>query len=67
MDQAALRLLLEEVRNSHVPPEQAIHQLRHLPFEDLGFAKIDHHRTLRVGLPEVIYSAGKTQEKKVTG
>jgi len=63
MDQAALRTLLEEVRDSHVSPEQAIHQLRHLPFEDLGFAKIDHHRPLRVGLPEVIYSAGKTPEQ----
>jgi pyridinium-3,5-biscarboxylic acid mononucleotide synthase len=63
MDQAALRTLLEEVRDSHVSPEQAIHRLRHLPFEDLGFAKIDHHRPLRVGMPEVIYSAGKTPEQ----
>lgn len=63
MDQTALRTLLEEVRDSHVSPDQAIHQLRHLPFEDLGFAKIDHHRPLRVGMPEVIYSAGKTPEQ----
>ena len=40
-----------------------MHRLRHLPFEDLGFAKIDHHRPLRVGMPEVIYSAGKTPEQ----
>ena len=63
MDGAALRTLLEEVRDCHVSPDQAIHQLRHLPFEDLGFAKIDHHRPLRVGMPEVIYSAGKTPEQ----
>src|SRR5271165_973956 len=63
MDQVVLRTLLEEVRDSRVSPDQAIHQLRHLPFEDVGFAKIDHHRPLRVGMPEVIYSAGKTPEQ----
>jgi len=63
MDQVALRTLLEEVRDARVSPDQAIHQLRHLPFEDVGFAKIDHHRPLRVGMPEVIYSAGKTPEQ----
>jgi len=63
MDPAALRTLLEEVRDSQVSPDQAIHRLRHLPFEDLGFAKIDHHRPLRLGMPEVIYSAGKTPEQ----
>lgn len=63
MNQAALRRLLEEVRDSHVSPDQAIHRLRDLPFEDVGFAKIDHHRPLRVGMPEVIYSAGKTREQ----
>ena len=63
MDQAALRTLLEEVRDSQVSPDQAIHRLRHLPFEDLGFAKIDHHRPLRLGMPEVIYSAGKTPDQ----
>ena len=63
MDQAGLRTLLEEVRDSQVSPDQAIHRLRHLPFEDLGFAKIDHHRPLRLGMPEVIYSAGKTPEQ----
>ena len=63
MDQAALRTLLEEVRGSQLSPDQAIDRLRHLPFEDVGFAKIDHHRPLRVGMPEVIYSAGKTPEQ----
>ena len=63
MDQTTLRTLLEEVSDSRVSPDQAMHRLRHLPFEDLGFAKIDHHRPLRVGMPEVIYSAGKTPEQ----
>jgi pyridinium-3,5-biscarboxylic acid mononucleotide synthase len=63
METAALRTLLEEVRDSHLSPDQAMDRLRHLPFEDLGFAKIDHHRPLRVGMPEVIYSAGKTPEQ----
>src|SRR5437763_14888625 len=63
MDESALRKLLEQVRDSQLSPEEAITRLRHLPFEDLGFAKIDHHRPLRVGMPEVIYSAGKTPEQ----
>ncbi|HWC20567.1 MAG TPA: hypothetical protein VG498_26350, partial [Terriglobales bacterium] len=63
MDPSTLRKLLEQVRDSQLSPEEAINRLRHLPFEDLGFAKIDHHRPLRVGMPEVIYSAGKTPEQ----
>ena len=63
MDQNALRKLLEQVRDSQLSPEEAVTRLRHLPFEDLGFAKIDHHRPLRVGMPEVIYSEGKTPEQ----
>ncbi len=63
MDQCALRKLLEQVRDSQLSPEEAMARLRHLPFEDLGFAKIDHHRPLRVGMPEVIYSKGKTPEQ----
>jgi len=63
MDATALRTLLEDVRDSQVSPDQAMHRLRHLPFEDLGFAKIDHHRPLRLGMPEVIYAAGKTPDQ----
>src|SRR5256884_4398181 len=63
MEQIALRKLLEEVRDARLSPDEALTRLRHLPFEDLGFAKIDHHRPLRVGMPEVIYSAGKTPEQ----
>ena len=63
MDKSALRKLLEEVREGRLSPDEALTRLRHLPFEDLGFAKIDHHRPLRVGMPEVIYCAGKTPEQ----
>jgi pyridinium-3,5-biscarboxylic acid mononucleotide synthase len=63
MDQSALRKLLEEVREGRLSPDEALTRLRHLPFEDLGFAKIDHHRQLRVGMPEVIYCAGKAPEQ----
>jgi hypothetical protein len=52
--------LLEQVRKGKLSPDDAVEKLRHLPFEDLGFAKVDHHRHLRVGRPEVIFSPGKT-------
>lgn len=60
MNAAALRQLLQEVRKGSVVPDEALERLRHLPFEDLGFAKVDHHRAVRVGQPEVILSLGKT-------
>ncbi len=63
MDQAQLRSLLEEVRAGHVEIDAALDRLRHLPFEDLGFAKVDHHRALRHGMPEVIFGKGKTPEQ----
>ena len=52
--------LLQQVRDGGLRPEQAMERLSNLPYEDTGFAKIDHHRQLRNGLPEVIYAAGKT-------
>ncbi len=52
--------LLADVQRGHVTPEQATARLANLPFEDTGEARIDHHRALRTGLPEVIYAAGKT-------
>src|ERR1700748_2492148 len=52
--------LFRQVRAGDVSPDDAVQQLRHLPFEDLGFAKVDHHRALRVGMPEVIFGQGKT-------
>ena len=55
-----LQNLLEAVREGQVSPEAACERLKNLPFEDLGFAKVDHHRSLRTGMPEVIYGKGKT-------
>jgi len=63
MDQDNLRGLLEQVRAGAVEVDAAIERLRHLPFEDLGFAKVDHHRALRHGMPEVIFAQGKTPEQ----
>jgi NCAIR mutase (PurE)-related protein len=53
---------LEHVRNGQIDIDQAVEELRHLPFEDLGFACIDHHRQIRRGFPEVIFCPGKTTE-----
>jgi hypothetical protein len=60
MNSKSLRKLFQQVRNGHVSPDDAVEQLRHMPFEDLGFAKVDHHRRLRTGMPEVIFGRGKT-------
>lgn len=60
MDERDIRNFLEAVRRRKVGIEDAVGRLRSLPFEDLGFAKIDHHRSLRQGFPEVIYGQGKT-------
>lgn len=60
MNAESLRRLFAQVRNGKVSPDDAVARLRHLPFEDLGFAKVDHHRALRVGMPEVILGEGKT-------
>jgi pyridinium-3,5-biscarboxylic acid mononucleotide synthase len=59
MDSERLAQLLEEVRGKKMSISQAIAQLRHMPYEDLGFAKIDHHRAIRQGFPEVILGEGK--------
>jgi pyridinium-3,5-biscarboxylic acid mononucleotide synthase len=56
----SIRKLFEQVRRGKVSPDEAVEKLRHLPFEDLGFAKVDHHRALRVGMPEVVFGEGKT-------
>ncbi len=65
MDPTRLNQLLQAVRRGEVSPEDAADRLRHLPFEDLGFAKLDHHRALRCGFPEVIFCQGKTPEQVV--
>jgi NCAIR mutase (PurE)-related protein len=60
MDEPALRRLLDDVRSGVLSADDAVHQLRRLPFADLGFARIDHHRALRQRLPEAVYGPGKT-------
>jgi len=57
--------LLQEVRNGQVPVKQALQRLRSMPFEDLGFASLDHHRSLRQGFPEVVFCEGKTTAQVV--
>jgi len=59
MDLERLVELLQKVQQGKISVEQAVGRLRHLPFEDLGFAKVDHHRALRQGFPEVIMGQGK--------
>jgi hypothetical protein len=63
MDQDHLRTLLEQVRAGAVDIDAALGRLRHLPYEDLGFAKVDHHRALRHGMPEVVFGKGKTPDQ----
>ena len=63
MDRDALRRLLRKVRTGATGVEQALDELRHLPFENLGFATLDHHRALRRGYPEVVYGQGKTGDQ----
>src|SRR5271165_6221049 len=60
MDRAQIETLLNQVREGRTPVNEALDRLRDLPFEDIGFAKLDHHRALRTGMPEVIFAAGKT-------
>ena len=63
MTRESILALLMNVQSGLLQPTDAIDKLANLPFEDAGFAKIDHHRSLRLGLPEVIYAAGKTPEQ----
>jgi NCAIR mutase (PurE)-related protein len=60
-----LEVLLAEVAAGRLAPGAALDRLRHLPFEDLPFARIDHHRALRQGFPEVVFCEGKTTEQVV--
>ncbi len=63
MNPLQIEALLNEVREGRTDVAQALERLRHLPFEDMGFAKLDHHRSLRTGMPEVIFASGKTTEQ----
>jgi pyridinium-3,5-biscarboxylic acid mononucleotide synthase len=63
MNQSELLKILESVKSGELAPDKAIDRLKHLPFEDLGFAKVDHHRALRQGFAEVILGKGKTPQQ----
>ena len=63
MDQSTMKKLLEQVAAGEVSADEALAAMRTLPFEDIGFAKIDHHRALRCGVPEVILCEGKSPEQ----
>ena len=69
MNQQELLKILELVKLGAFSPEKAVERLKHLPFEDLGFAKVDHHRALRQGFAEVVFGKGKTpgQVAKIVG
>lgn len=63
MDQENLKSLLLGFKEGQCGLDEVIERLRHLPFEDLGYARVDHHRALRQGFPEVIFGSGKTPEQ----
>lgn len=63
MGKEEIKALLESVKNNEINLEEALEKLEDLPFKDLDFAKIDNHREIRVGYPEVIYCEGKTIEQ----
>ena len=63
MDVSTLRALVEQVASGECAPDDAVRQLRRLPYADLGFARVDHHRDLRVGMPEAVFAPGKTPER----
>ena len=62
MDDSSLRALIDQIASGDCTPDEAVRQLRRLPYADLGFARVDNHRDLRLGLPEAVYGPGKTPE-----
>ncbi|MBI4837623.1 MAG: nickel pincer cofactor biosynthesis protein LarB [Nitrospirae bacterium] len=69
MDNNKLKQILNSVKSGSVSVADAVKKFKHLPYEDISFAKVDHHRHLRLGVPEVIFAAGKTDEqvRKIAG
>src|SRR5438132_4662013 len=63
MTEDQIRKILEQYKSGALSPDDALQRLRTLPFEDLGFANIDHHRSLRQGFPEVVFGTGKTVDQ----
>jgi NCAIR mutase (PurE)-related protein len=65
MDALRLKQILEEVKSGDLPVDEALNSLRTLPYEDVGCAKLDLHRGIRTGFPEVVFCQGKTDEQAV--
>lgn len=65
MNEKSLKQLLASVQSGKASVDEALKRLRHLPFEDMGFAHVDHHRAIRCGFPEVIFCPGKTTDQIV--
>lgn len=65
MDEATLRQLIDDVRDGSIEPDAAVARLRRLPFAEVGDSLVDHHRTLRQGMPEAVYGRGKSVEQCV--
>ncbi len=66
MNRESLQQLIQELYEKKIEPQEAYERLKNLPYEDLGFAQVDHHRSLRNGMPEVIYCEGKTPDQILT-
>ncbi|MBI5676135.1 MAG: nickel pincer cofactor biosynthesis protein LarB [Nitrospirae bacterium] len=65
MDNKKIKAVLQSVKSGKTPVNEALDALKHLPYEDIGYAKVDHHRHLRQGVPEVIFASGKTDEQVI--
>lgn len=65
MHSAEIRKILNAVQTGNLSPAEAAEKLKHLPYENLSFAKLDHHRHLRQGVPEVIFASGKTEQQVI--
>ncbi|MBI5195905.1 MAG: nickel pincer cofactor biosynthesis protein LarB [Nitrospirae bacterium] len=65
MDNKKLQRILNSVKSGSISVDEAVKKFKHLPYEDISFAKVDHHRHLRLGVPEVIFAAGKTEEQVI--
>ena len=63
MDRESLRIILEELSEGTISIENAIDKLKYFPYSDLGYARIDHHREIRTGYPEIVFCEGKTVEQ----
>ena len=63
MNRESLQQLIQNLYDKKIEPQEAYERLKNLPYEDLGFAQVDHHRSLRNGMPEVIYCEGKTPDQ----